>query len=100
MTDRLHSQASCVFRTGFIHTIVTANALLLYFQLSRLFADFAGLTGLWLGFSVFTFLEIVELGLDFIILCVYRLIKAPYWANSSGCNKESRLAINKGGMWV
>ena len=62
------------------------------FQLAKLFWDIGGILGLWLGCSVLSIMELLELGLDALILLCYKITKKKYWAlpvkSRNTANKE------------
>ena len=51
-------------------------------QLTKLFSDIGGIIGLWIGCSVFSLIEFLELGLDLIVLAIYKASKKKYWGRS------------------
>ena len=47
-------------------------------QLTQLMIDFGGVTGLWLGFAVLTFVEWFEFIVDFVVYLLYRIFVAAW----------------------
>ena len=42
---------------------------MMWFQMSNFLSDFGGTIGLWIGMSLFTFFEFLELGMDLVVHC-------------------------------
>jgi uncharacterized membrane protein len=60
---------------------------LIVFQPGRYLSDIGGVLGLWIGFSILTVAEFIELGMDFIVCLGSRLNKN---------NKEKTAATDTG----
>lgn len=73
-----------VFKKSIVLSICT-----LLFQIINLLADFGGNIGLWIGFSVITFVEFLELAVELLTLC-YRGTRAR--ARARGNKRRPRYA--------
>lgn len=64
------------------------------FQLTKLFSDIGGILGLWIGCSVLSIAELLELLMDLIVLLVYKVTKKPYWGQPSKQRPQAFTRIN------
>ena len=80
------------------YNVYLVEYLFYFVQLAKLFWDFGGILGLWLGCSVLSIVELIELALDALVLLCCKLTHRNHTVLPSNSQNRDALKVNRSGL--